>query len=49
MEDVANTNLTHQEAAKKLGVSVSTIRRAGKTVEGYEKLTEKQDSDDERK
>jgi len=49
LEDVANTNLTHQEAAKKLGVSVSTIRRAGKTVEGYEKLTEKQDSDDERK
>ncbi len=49
LEDVKNTKLTQQEAAKKLGVSVSTIRRAGKTVEGYEKLTEKQDSDDGRK
>lgn len=49
LKDVENTKLSQQEAAKKLGVSVSTIRRAGKTVEGYEKLTEKQDSDDERK
>lgn len=49
LEDVANTNLNNQEAAEKLGVSVSTIRRARKTVEGYENLIGKQECDSERK
>ncbi len=38
---------TIKEAAGELGVSISTIRRAGKTVEAYEKLTGKDEQDDE--
>ena len=38
---------TIKEAAGELGISISTIRRAGKTVEAYEKLTGKDEQDDE--
>lgn len=38
---------TIKEAAGELGVSISTIRRAGKTVKAYEKLTGKDEQDDE--
>ena len=44
---VEKLGTTKKESAKKLGVSISTIRRAGKTVEAYEKLTGKEEQDDE--
>ena len=44
---VEELGTTKKESAKKLGVSISTIRRAGKTVEAYEKLIGKEEQDDE--
>ena len=44
---VEELGTTQKEAAKQLGVSISTIRRAGKTIEAYEKLTGKDEPDDE--
>ena len=43
---VEELGTTQKEAAKQLGVSISTIRRAGKTIEAYEKLTGKDEPDD---
>lgn len=40
LEEVAKTGLSQKEAAEKLGVSVSSIRRAKKFVEDYEKGNE---------
>ena len=47
LEQVEALGNTQKEAAKQLGVSISTIRRAGKTIEAYEKLTGKDEQDDE--
>lgn len=47
LAQVQELGTTQKEAAKQLGVSISTIRRAGKTVEAYEKLTGKDEQDDE--
>ena len=47
LEQVKALGNTQKEAAKQLGVSISTIRRAGKTIEAYEKLTGKDEQDDE--
>lgn len=47
LAQVEELGSTQKEAAKKLGVSISTIRRAGKTVEAYEKLIGKDEPDDE--
>lgn len=48
LEQVKQLNTpTIKEAAEKLGVSISTIRRAGKTVEAYEGLTGKDNPADE--
>ena len=48
LEQVEQLNVpTIKDAAGELGVSISTIRRAGKTVEAYEKLTGKDEQDDE--
>ena len=46
LAQVEELGTTQKEAAKQLGVSISTIRRAGKTIEAYEKLTGKDEPDD---
>lgn len=46
-EQVEALGTTQKDAAEQLGVSISTIRRARKTIEAYEKLTGKEEQDDE--
>lgn len=47
VEQVDALGTTQKNAAKELGVSISTIKRAYKTIEAYEKLTGKEEKDDE--
>ncbi len=47
LAQVNELGTTQKEAAKQLGVSISTIRRASITVQSYEKLTGKDEPDDE--
>lgn len=47
LAEVKELGTTQKEAAEKLKVSISTIRRAGKTVEAYEKLTGREEQDDD--
>lgn len=47
LAQVKKLGTTQKEAAKQLGVSISTIRRASITVQSYEKLTGKDEPDDE--
>lgn len=47
VEQVDALGTTQRNAAKELGVSISTIKRAYKTIEAYEKLTGKEEKDDE--
>lgn len=47
LAQVNELGTTQKEAAKQLSVSISTIRRASITVESYEKLTGKEEQDDE--
>lgn len=47
VEQVDAIGTTQKIAAKQLGISISTIKRAYKTIEAYEKLTEKEEKNDE--
>lgn len=47
VEQVDALGTTQKNAAKELGVSISTIKRAYKTIGAYEKLTGKEEKDDE--
>ena len=47
LAQVNELGTTQKEAAKQLGVSISTIRRASITVQSYEKLTGKDEPTDE--
>ena len=47
VEQVDALGTTQKNAAKELGVSISTIKRAYKTIKAYEKLTGKEEKDDE--
>lgn len=47
VEQVDALGTTQKNAAKELGVSISTIKRAYKTIEAHEKLTGKEEKDDE--
>ena len=45
MEDVNGLGKSQKDAAKELGISISTIRRAIKTVESYEGIRKKEEPD----
>lgn len=47
LADVADLGMSQKAAARELGVSLSTIRRASKTVESYEGLRSNNEPDDD--
>ena len=47
LADVADLGMSQKAAARELGVSLSTIRRASRTVESYEGLRSNNEPDDD--